>query len=88
MFYVRYLFGRSHGFSSLFVLSKNDLNEAIRYYPNAQKILKQKARRVRQYSSTYYSNRLSFKKFGNAVRIDAQADRGDQTAPNESQDAL
>ncbi|XP_050526880.1 cyclic nucleotide-gated cation channel beta-3 [Daktulosphaira vitifoliae] len=39
---------RSHGFSNIFVLSKEDLNEAIKFYPNAQAILKQKARELIQ----------------------------------------
>lgn len=35
---------RSKGYSTLFVLSKEDLNDVIRDYPDAQQLLKRKAR--------------------------------------------
>ncbi|XP_030384932.1 cyclic nucleotide-gated cation channel beta-3 [Scaptodrosophila lebanonensis] len=37
---------RSRGYSNLFVLSKSDLSEVIAYYPNAQAILKKRARQL------------------------------------------
>ena len=35
---------RAKGFSQLFILSKNDFEEAMREYPAAAKILKRRAR--------------------------------------------
>uniref|UniRef100_A0AC35TX41 Cyclic nucleotide-binding domain-containing protein n=1 Tax=Rhabditophanes sp. KR3021 TaxID=114890 RepID=A0AC35TX41_9BILA len=37
---------RSKGYSTLFVLSKEDLNEAIKDYPEAQRLLKKKAKQM------------------------------------------
>ncbi|CAD5206447.1 unnamed protein product [Bursaphelenchus okinawaensis] len=37
---------RSKGYSTLFVLSKEDLNDVIRDYPDAQQLLKKKARKM------------------------------------------
>ncbi|KAH7718360.1 TAX-2 protein [Aphelenchoides avenae] len=37
---------RSKGYSTLFVLSKEDLNEVIKDYPDAQQLLKRKARQM------------------------------------------
>ncbi|CAH1396181.1 unnamed protein product [Nezara viridula] len=37
---------RSNGFSNLFVLNKDDLNGALKFHPNAQEILRKKARQL------------------------------------------
>ncbi|XP_059350865.1 cyclic nucleotide-gated cation channel beta-3-like isoform X1 [Daphnia carinata] len=42
---------KSQGFSNLFVLSKCDLNEALEYHPEAQKILQRKAKKLVKKSS-------------------------------------
>jgi hypothetical protein len=39
---------RSKGYSTLFVLSKEDLNDVIKDYPDAQQLLKKKARQMLQ----------------------------------------
>ncbi|KAF5273624.1 hypothetical protein FQR65_LT04623 [Abscondita terminalis] len=37
---------KSYGYSNLFVLSKNDLNAALKYYPDAQALLNKKAQEL------------------------------------------
>ena len=50
---------RSKGFSQLFILSKNDFEEAMSDYPEAQKILKKRARYTLVVSNVFVCSYVS-----------------------------
>uniref|UniRef100_A0A0R3RL01 Cyclic nucleotide-binding domain-containing protein n=1 Tax=Elaeophora elaphi TaxID=1147741 RepID=A0A0R3RL01_9BILA len=53
---------RSKGYSTLFVLSKEDLNDVIKDYPNAQELLKRKAREMLKKDEKAKKTKVSLEK--------------------------
>lgn len=71
-YYFLLFLPRSKGYSNIFVLSKSDLNEALRHYPEAQELLNKKAKQLMKQNAEMEKKNKALIVIENPSKPDAQ----------------